>query len=325
MSADINLLLTGAGTQTFANVFYALKKSKNSLRIIACDINSRAYGMYLADKAYIVHKAGSPDFISGILKICRQEKIDVLIPLLSMEYLKFSRSKNLFKKYGIVIPISDYQAVKVASDKKLTYEFFLRHNIPTPSTFLPAALPTELLFPLVVKPRLMSGSKFFRLVKTRLELDLALKKVPRPVVQKFLQGKEYTVDVLADFDSQPIAVVPRTRLVVKEGKSVQAKTISNPLLTEQVKIIIRKLKLAGPANIQCFKVGPKFYFTEINPRFSAGGLPLTVAAGINTPELLLKMAKGEKINPQTEYKDNLYMFRYLTEKIVQQDNIINRM
>ena len=59
------------------------------------------------------------------------------------------------------------------------------------------------------------------------------------------------------------------------------------------------LKFIGPINIQ-FKLDsqgiPKL--VEINPRLS-GGFPITAASGINTLELLYKLIKGERINPDS--------------------------
>jgi len=53
-----------------------------------------------------------------------------------------------------------------------------------------------------------------------------------------------------------------------------------------------------------------FYFTEINPRFG-GGYPLTHYAGVNFPQLIIKLIKGEKVEPIIgEYKEGVLMLRY---------------
>jgi biotin carboxylase len=82
------------------------------------------------------------------------------------------------------------------------------------------------------------------------------------------------------------------------------------------RVICGDFWLYGAANIQCIKRGEKYFFTEINPRFSAGGLPLTIEAGANTPYLLVKMVLGQKIKPISDFTDHLIMMRYFSETFV---------
>ncbi len=323
MSSTINLLLTAAGTQTFSNFVTGVKKGSNRrLRIVACDIDRLAYGLYLADKAYLIPKASSPEFIPTLLEICKKEKIDVLVPLLSLEYPKVSRAKKKFNKIGVSVPISDFSTVRKAIDKKLTYDFFIKNEIPTPASYLPKEIPKKLSYPLIIKPRKLSGSKSIYKVNSRHEISHYLKLVPNPIIQEFIEGQEYTVDTLSYWDSTPIAIVPRVRIQTMDGKSVKGKTVDEPGLVSLVQTIIRKLKLIGPSNIQCFKVGDEYFFTEINPRFSAGGLPLAIEAGVNTPLLLVQMALGKKVFGPLSYKKDLYMLRYFTELFVKEDQLI---
>jgi hypothetical protein len=68
--------------------------------------------------------------------------------------------------------------------------------------------------------------------------------------------------------------------------------------------------------LQFFKTEAGYKLIEINPRMSAGGLPLTVKCGLNIPAIALyELTTGSKsINSDTRY--NLTMHRYLTEVFV---------
>lgn len=315
--STVNVLLTGAGTQTFANVFHALRSQREiDLTIIAGDIDPLAYGLYLADKKYILPGADDPHFTPKILKICREEKIRIIIPLLSLEFMIFSRDREIFKSAGISVPISDFVTVDTCNDKKKTYDFFNRFQIPTPPTYTPENLPSSLEFPLAVKPRISSGSKHFHKVNSIPELMEKIRQVDRPVIQEFISGEEMTVDILADNRSDPLAVIPRKRCEVINGKSVIGQTYHDDKMIKTVTRIIKLLKIKGPGNIQCFKSGNKYLYTEINPRFSAGGLSLTVRAGANTPLMLVKMALGREVMPVREFKDNIIMMRYYTDVFI---------
>jgi len=53
--------------------------------------------------------------------------------------------------------------------------------------------------------------------------------------------------------------------------------------------------------------------TEINPR-PAGTLPLTVRAGVNMPELALKIAGGKPISQkELKYESGIVMYRHWEE------------
>ena len=47
--------------------------------------------------------------------------------------------------------------------------------------------------------------------------------IDEPIVQEFLQGKEYTVDIFLDFKSNIITVVPRLRISTRSGEISKGK------------------------------------------------------------------------------------------------------
>ena len=82
-------------------------------------------------------------------------------------------------------------------------------------------------------------------------------------------------------------------------------------LASYAKKIVEGLRIKGPANIQCFKNDDEIRFLEINPRFS-GSLPLTIAAGVNTPLLALRLCVGQVLDPVNDF-DIVKMCRYWEE------------
>ncbi len=319
----VNILLTSAGTQTFNNILQALRQQKEiKYSIIACDTNPYAYGLYLIKRKYLIPRATSKEYIPALIEICKREKVDILIPLYSAEFPVLAPKRNMFRQVGVIIPISDEKVIKIASDKWLTYNFFRKNGIPTPESFIPGKIPSNLHYPVIIKPRSLSGSKYVYKSESSKDLDYFQTITPNPIVQTYIEGNEYTVDALSDLNGKPIIAVPRLRLDVMDGKSVVGKTIRDPKMIYFVRRIIAKLGLKGPCNIWYIRKKNRYYFTEINPRFSAGGLPLTVKAGVNTPLLLLKIALKMKISSKISYRDNIIIFRFLSEKFVQENQLI---
>ena len=66
----------------------------------------------------------------------------------------------------------------------------------------------------LVKPRLGRGSKgIFRIKK---DTDMT-----NNISQQIINGQEYTVDILCDQESNPLFIIPRKRLSIKDGKSTE--------------------------------------------------------------------------------------------------------
>src|SRR5439155_19577104 len=139
---------------------------------------------------------------------------------------------------------------------------------------------------------------------------LFLDYVPDAIVQDYLPGTEFTVDVLCDFGGRVLSLVPRERLVIRAGVSDKGVTRRNEQVMKFAKEVAEKLKIIGPANIQCKWDGRGVSLIEVNPRFS-GGIPLTIAAGADFPALLVQLKAGVHIAPQLGlFQDGLAMMSF---------------
>src|SRR5262249_28258580 len=156
---------------------------------------------------------------------------------------------------------------------------------------------SRLRFPVYVKPRFGRGSVNVFLVNNATQLRSFLEYVPDAIVQDQLQGTEYTVDVLCDFNGQVISIVPRERLVIRAVVSEKGITRRHIDVMAFAKALVEKLEIVGPANIQCKWDGHEVRLIEVNPRFS-GGIPLTIASGADFPAWLVQLKAGIQVLPQ---------------------------
>ncbi len=62
------------------------------------------------------------------------------------------------------------------------------------------------------------------------ELEFFLRLRPDPVVQEYLDGPEFTIDVLCDFEGAPLSIVPRERVVIRAGVIDRGRTVNDPRL-----------------------------------------------------------------------------------------------
>ena len=55
------------------------------------------------------------------------------------------------------------------------------------------------------------------------ELKLYASQIEDYVVQPFVDGKEYTIDIFCDWDGTPISIVPRERMRVRAGEVLKTR------------------------------------------------------------------------------------------------------
>ena len=147
-------------------------------------------------------------------------------------------------------------------------------------------------------------------VDSQQQLELLCRQINAPLVQEFLSCAEYTVDVFADFSGRVISAVPRERITVVGGEAVVSRTSKNPRLIDEATRLATALELIGHNTIQCFLDNDKVKFIEVNPRFG-GAAHLGFAAGVPTPQFLVKLLKGEALTPNLgTFRDNYVMLRY---------------
>ena len=312
----VTVLVTGAGAMPGIAIINALKgQSEVPVRVVAADMNPLSAGLYLSDRFHLVPAVEDPAFLDAVLEICRREKVEIIFPVIDDELPLFAEHRHEFAAQGIRVISNDAALVRLARDKYETYLACCRQGIPVPATWLAAAVSAADIpgFPVVVKPRRGRGTLNVFVARDERELAFFVRYVPDSIVQEFVPGQEYTIDVLTDFAGQVISVVPKARLETKAGMQVKGRVVKDARLIDYAIGVHRAFNLAPRANVQCIAREGTTALIEINPKFPAS-LPFTVAAGVNAPLLLVRMARGERVAPMIgEFQDGLTMLRYWRE------------
>jgi carbamoyl-phosphate synthase large subunit len=217
---EMNILITAASRrvaliQGFVN---ALKRLGMRGHVVTTDMSPLSPGLYFSDRHYIVPLTTDRRYIPIIKSICFKERIRLLIPTIDDELPLFGAQAEKFLATGVRVAVSSVQTNTICNDKHLTARFLSERNIPVAKTWLPSELDSaDLTFPLFLKPRSGRGSVGAYMITNERELRFFLEYISDPVVQEFLPGREFTIDVLADFGGRVISVVPRERLVIRSG------------------------------------------------------------------------------------------------------------
>lgn len=308
----LNVLVTAASRRVaLVRAFQdALAAEGHPGRVLATDVNPLSPAAHVAGEWFAVPMSASPDYIDAILAICREQCVGLVVPTIDDELVRFGQSLPRFDRAGVRVAVSPALTSLLCNDKYQTATALRSRGVAAARSYLPRELPPDVPLPLFIKPRVGRGGVGAYPVRTRRELDFFLEYVPDPVVQEFLDGPEFTIDMLCDFAGRPLAVVPRERVVIRAGVIDRGRTVRDPALIALALSIARVLQFAGPVNIQCRVVDGRPVVFEINPRFS-GGIALTIASGADFPAMLLQLARGRRVPPAIgAFRPDLWMSNY---------------
>jgi carbamoyl-phosphate synthase large subunit len=167
----------------------------------------------------------------------------------------------------------------------------------------------------VVKPRTGSGSRDISIVQSGAELA-RMDTSGAFLVQQYLPGAEYSVDVLADASGHVVVSVPRVRERVDSGVSVAGRTLHDSELERLGAAVVEAAGLTYIANVQFRRDAEgRPALLEVNPRVP-GTLPLTVASGVDMPRMALDSLRGKPLPERADFRD-VAMVRFLEERFVE--------
>ena len=284
-------------------------------RTLATDVNPLAPALYHADAHAFVPRVDDPGYVPALRELVHVHDIALIVPLTDLDHGVLARARDAL---GALVLLPAPEIVDALADKWLAHVLFEERGIGSPPTWLPDALPVDVVYPLLVKARHGFGSRGIYRCADRRELEFFLGYTKHDsMVQACCGGEEFSIDVFCDLDSRCLNAVPRTMIESKGGESIKGMTVRDPELIELGRHVSETLGLVGPANIQCFREPDGSHrVTDINPRFG-GAFPLPTAAGSRYPELALALAAGERPEPRLgDFREGLMMTRFFSELVL---------
>jgi carbamoyl-phosphate synthase large subunit len=303
-------IVTGAGGAAGVAVIRAL--AARGVRVIAADADEMAAGLRLVSTSSRLPHATDPLFVDAVCRLAQQTGARVLVSTVAEEMEALADGEARLCAVGLRTWLPAPQVVRTCTDKWRFAAAVRRAGVGAPSTALGGR--DGVPGPWIVKPRFGRGSRDVHAADVPDELDWAIRRVPHPIVQTRLSGREFTVDCLVGRDSTLVCAVPRWRLETKGGISTKGATFVNETVVDGVRSLVTALGLQGAANVQGFLCPDGgVSFLEVNPRFS-GGLPLSLAAGADLVGQYLRGVMDLPIERERlTYREGVTMTRYFEE------------
>lgn len=281
----------------------------NGWNVVGVDINpEECAARKIVKSIYRVPRYDERTYLDKLIEICENEKINCIVPLYEPELINFSKAKRSFLKKGIRVLVPDEEPLSICLDKFNLFLFLQQYHFPMPDTY--ETIPSlNGGIKWVVKPRSGMGSKNVHIVSEE-EVLPVFNKIEHPIVQRYISGQEYSIDVFINDFGQVLSVVPRLRLEVRSGEVSKSITTENKEIIELTVQLVQHLGLTGPATLQGIRESSTglFYFIEVNPRFG-GGVPLTIEAGIPYAEFIKETYRQDQ-GVLYPYQSGLKMLRY---------------
>ncbi|MGD9397924.1 MAG: ATP-grasp domain-containing protein, partial [Candidatus Thorarchaeota archaeon] len=323
-----SVLVTGAAAPGFVSIVKALRASTTyKMKLIGSDYVETLSSNEYVEESFVLPDNRSPEFAEALLDLCVKMSIDVVLPIRTDDQLPICRKLADFRKAGVepAIVTTDPDLLDSLLNKRKLMEYCNEViGLETPK-FLYSEHKNGLRdaverlgypdVPVAIKPSYSMGSRGLRILDEKIDrrkrffdekpsgiystLDDVLAIIgddfPEIIAMEYLPGNEYTVDALCR-KGQTFAVIPRLRKRLTGGittSGVVVKDHNYESIRNSVEQIVEGFGLS-------FNVGTQFresssgipLLLEVNPRLQ-GTTTMSVAAGVNIPELMVQMALQE--------------------------------
>ena len=323
---NCNVLITAAGNVFMPGTMACLRNNgERDLRLIGADMSDDPTILQMCDAAYQVPRGNDPSYVDALLEICRKEKIDVLLPIMSVELNALAENRERFSEIGTIVSVSDPEALVIANDKRQLLDFLREQGLPC-ADYYAVKSKDELLesvrklgYPekrVCVKATNGSGSRGFRILDAGIsrydmflhekpsagvvrleELTAILEEAdefPELLVMEYLPGTEYSVDLLADH-GKVLFNCCRRSMRMENSIMLDAEIVDTPAVLDLCAEVTSKLGLDGNIGFDLReRADGTPLIMECNPRITAG-IPYFALAGINLPYLCVKHLLGEEL------------------------------
>jgi carbamoyl-phosphate synthase large subunit len=251
-----------------------------------------------------------PNYVPALRELCSEHNVGAVIPLtdLDIEVLAHARAAAELPAF-----VPDPDVARATFDKYEAHLLLERLGLPSPPTVLPGEEPPG--YPVMVKPRQGSGARSIYRADDRSAAEFFVDYVDEPtMIQKLMDGPEFSVDCLCDLRGRCLNAIPRTMIESRGGESIKGTVIADVELIELGRRVVESLGVRGPCTVQAFRDRETgLGITDVNTRFG-GAFPAPVYAalpGRTYPELIARMARGEDVEPHVgEFRSGISFTRY---------------
>jgi carbamoyl-phosphate synthase large subunit len=332
-------LITGVGGRSVGHqVLQAIQLAGKRYRPVVADAAPFSYGLYGAERRYILPPGYSPDYLDAVRRIVMREGIVAILPGTQPETDMLSRHADSLG-VGCHVVANPPDIIQLCKSKQTLQQWLEANAIAVPRSAQGddwKTLAEQAGFPLVAKPTEdTGGSRGVALLNDEEEVKIYLQSFPAEKIlfQEYVGciDSEFTVGVMISKEGKIIdsLVMHRSLVGLSLGIKRELNGKTYGLSTGYSQGYIRKhsqiqsacedlaLKLGarGPLNIQLRLHQGKVFVFEVHPRFS-GTSSIRAQVGFNEADTLIRnFVFGEKFG-RLSYQTEVAAIRAFSSVIV---------
>ena len=287
-------------------------RKMNGITVYGADSSTTSTGRFFVNKQFVLPPATHESFIDKLVTLLNKNCVDIYLPTHSKETKIISQNADIIRSKTsarfLITPAKTFAALE---NKKSANSNLKEAGIHVPQVI--EDLDCE--YPIIMKNNIGSGSTGTIKISNK-AIHEAYKSSCKDVsFYRIIQGKEYTLDCMFDDKGELIGYNQRQRIKTIGG-AVSITTNSGDFdISPWVNTLAKTWRFCGCVNFQYIVQDNMPYFIDINLRYPSGGLPLSVASGLDVPKLTLDVLLGRPYQKFVlpKEKRQLTMYRYFEE------------
>lgn len=308
MNRKIRIAVTGVAGASGQSILKSANMLGDKVETWPVDVTPFSAGLFMGSVGGTVLPKPEEN-IEAWAEFVEKNQIDAVIPGADRDLIPLAHRRVSTK--AIVSPA---HTLNICRDKFITASFLAKRFIPVPKTAATISdiIPEWVEYPVVVKPRNDAAMRGFNICHDKEELLFHKRRTHDAMIQEYLRGREFSVNVFCDRNGEPKASLVMER-IMRDGVAYMSQAVDDEALRKFGFKIAKLLRPLGTINIQLMREdGGNPMIFEINARMS-GSTTIRSILGYNDLEMAINhFVLGEDvIQPKIDY--NKFVFRYYEE------------
>jgi len=254
----------------------SLRRAPSQFTLIGTSIYDDSVAPAFCDLFELAPHTSNLEYIPWLCGIIAKHKVDLIIPGINDDVLKWNKSRNELLAAGTELLLNNPELIELCADKWLFYQKLRtegsKYTIESRLEGTFDDLASAYGLPFLLKPRQGFASKGIVIVDsedvfTRYKTNVGAALMAQPIVGD--RQNEYSISAFFDKDSKLHSLMGLRRTLAKEGFTQRA-VVDMPTHAEEViQDLSALLKPVGPTNFQFRLHKGELKLLEINPRISS--------------------------------------------------------
>lgn len=289
----MNVMILSAGRQ--ALLIEAFQEAVGlGGRVIACDVNLRAAALAVADVAEQLPAFSLPEYAEQVIRLCIKHRVGLLLTLHVDELRMLESFRSRLSESEVQLVGAPIESIDIAQDKYATVVSLCHQlGVNAPQTWLATGLLTDLPedSSFILKPRYGRGSRGIKRTSDLNALRKAIQDLTKDeretyIIQEFIKGQEYGLDIINDLNREYQGLLARRKLAMRGGETDVAETVAPAPFEAFAKMLSAKLGHQGCMDVDIvMDEAGSIVLLDINLRFG-GGYAFSHMAGARVPRCL---------------------------------------